>query len=132
MLTRREIFTRFLQCLVAGSSLTIIWKYVQGTGPPSLEVNFSKPPKKGEVIFSQGAYLVGLKKGPVAFSARCPHLGCRLEYDSMAQQFQCPCHGSRFSFEGRNLEGPAKMEMTILDLRMDVQCEVYKVILPLS
>lgn len=132
MLTRREVFTRFLQCLVAGSSLYIVWKYVRGTGPSSMEVIFSKPPKEGEVLFSQGSYLVGLKQGPIAFSARCPHLGCRLEYAATVQHFQCPCHGSQFTLEGRRLEGPAKKGMTILDLRMDDRCGAYKITLPNS
>jgi len=41
------------------------------------------------------------------FSPICPHAGCYYNWDSGAQQFHCPCHGSTFSMDGRVLGGPA-------------------------
>ena len=40
-------------------------------------------------------------------STRCPHLGCQLEWNPDELTWDCPCHGSRFDYEGRRLEGPA-------------------------
>lgn len=38
---------------------------------------------------------------------RCPHLGCALQYNRFEHTWDCPCHGSRFSEDGRRLAGPA-------------------------
>lgn len=38
---------------------------------------------------------------------RCPHLGCALKYNKEEHSWDCPCHGSRFSEDGKRLDGPA-------------------------
>lgn len=40
------------------------------------------------------------------FSSRCSHLGCKLN-KMEDNEIVCPCHGSRFSVEGKVLKGPA-------------------------
>jgi cytochrome b6-f complex iron-sulfur subunit len=42
-----------------------------------------------------------------AFSARCTHLGCVVEYVSDPPHFACHCHGSIFDADGVNRAGPA-------------------------
>jgi len=53
----------------------------------------------------------------VIFSPICPHLGCRPVWNGDASRFQCPCHGSQFSFEGEHLAGPAPRGMDPLPLK---------------
>ena len=38
----------------------------------------------------------------------CPHLGCELVWNPDERTWDCPCHGSRFDYEGNLLEGPAQ------------------------
>jgi len=38
---------------------------------------------------------------------RCPHMGCALEWNPQERSWDCPCHGSRFSEEGKLLNNPA-------------------------
>jgi Rieske Fe-S protein len=40
-----------------------------------------------------------------AVSSGCTHLGCIV--NSLAEGFECPCHGSRFAADGSVLKGPA-------------------------
>lgn len=38
---------------------------------------------------------------------RCPHLGCALKWNSAEHSWDCACHGSRFSENGKVLDNPA-------------------------
>lgn len=38
---------------------------------------------------------------------RCPHMGCALKWNPQEHSWDCPCHGSRFTADGRLLDNPA-------------------------
>lgn len=42
---------------------------------------------------------------------RCPHLGCALKWNHAEHSWDCPCHGSRFSEDGKVLENPANGDL---------------------
>ena len=42
---------------------------------------------------------------------RCPHLGCALKWNPQEHSWDCPCHGSRFSKDGKLLDNPASGDM---------------------
>lgn len=43
-----------------------------------------------------------------AVDVRCPHLGCQLEWNPEERSWDCPCHGSRFDYQGRLIDNPAQ------------------------
>ena len=42
-----------------------------------------------------------------AVDITCPHMGCKLVWNEAELSWDCPCHGSRFTYEGDIIEGPA-------------------------
>ena len=46
-----------------------------------------------------------------AVPIKCPHLGCQLEWNPDEKSWDCPCHGSRFDYQGRLLDGPAQTDL---------------------
>ena len=42
---------------------------------------------------------------------RCPHLGCALKWNKAEHTWDCPCHGSRFTENGKLLENPANGDL---------------------
>lgn len=42
---------------------------------------------------------------------RCPHLGCGLKWNKHEHSWDCPCHGSRFSEDGKLIDNPANKDL---------------------
>ena len=42
---------------------------------------------------------------------RCPHMGCALKWNALEHSWDCPCHGSRFTGDGRLIDNPSTGDM---------------------
>ena len=63
-------------------------------------------------ILSRGLSKVAVYRDPEGViherSAVCRHLGCIVNWNSLENTWDCPCHGSRFKADGQVLAGPAE------------------------
>jgi cytochrome b6-f complex iron-sulfur subunit len=60
------------------------------------------------------AYRIWVVKEPprlFCIFAKCTHLGCTPDWKPAEGKFKCPCHGSGYTPEGINFEGPAPRPM---------------------
>jgi menaquinol-cytochrome c reductase iron-sulfur subunit len=69
------------------------------------------------------------------FSPICTHLGCHFKWNSQTRHFECPCHGSVWSIDGKVLGGPAPRPLDalpykIMDGKLYVEWERFKVGIP--
>src|SRR5688572_15784841 len=47
----------------------------------------------------------------------CTHLKCEVKWNAAERSWDCPCHGARYSFDGKVLTGPADTDLEILEIR---------------
>lgn len=46
-----------------------------------------------------------------ATNPACPHVSCFVSWNNAEKSWDCPCHGSRFSYDGTLLTGPARKDL---------------------
>ncbi|MDQ7010627.1 MAG: ubiquinol-cytochrome c reductase iron-sulfur subunit [Mariprofundaceae bacterium] len=56
---------------------------------------------------------------PIAFSTKCPHLGCNVRWVAEENLFICACHNSRFRLDGEVVSGPAPRGLDTLPVRIN-------------
>lgn len=72
------------------------------------------PPGQGGIVRWKGCKtgVFHHENGKYYFvSTRCPHMGCQLSWNTVERSWDCPCHGSRFSYDGTRLDPPAKADL---------------------
>ena len=88
--------------MVAASLLTDL---VLGKYNPYAEVfSPSRTMLRTQLAINAGESLLNLLTPTIP---RCPHLGCALKYNAQEHSWDCPCHGSRFTEDGKLLNNPA-------------------------
>lgn len=45
----------------------------------------------------------------------CSHLGCELSWNNLSKTWDCPCHGSRFTYSGQSIESPSIENLKTID-----------------
>lgn len=74
--------------------------------------------KEGKTV-SLGGMLYGMYRDEndeiYLVDIRCPHLGCICSFNAVDHTWDCPCHGSRFSYDGSIIKGPAQAHLSAYD-----------------
>ncbi|HQX48477.1 MAG TPA: Rieske (2Fe-2S) protein [Planctomycetaceae bacterium] len=71
---------------------------------PGEAMDFTSPAGAKVVVARQGAGTSA--EDFLALSSVCPHLGCRVHWESQDDRFFCPCHNGAFDREGKPISGP--------------------------
>ncbi|MGF1490578.1 MAG: ubiquinol-cytochrome c reductase iron-sulfur subunit [Prochloraceae cyanobacterium] len=63
----------------------------------------------------------------VALNSVCPHKGCNVEWDAEDNNLECPCHDSEFALDGKVLEGPAKEDLAVYEVKQEEDSILVKI-----
>ncbi len=137
---QKGLFTRryFLEMIGAGAlgiaALGAAVRTVQFLSPntllePSLKFKAGRveifPPESVTLNKEQKVYIVRAKEGYFySVSAVCTHLGCITNWKSEQGIIACPCHGSKFTKEGKVIEGPAPRPLPRFSMSLDDQGQI--------
>ena len=73
----------------------------------------------GKIVDIDG-HQVGIYKNAsgkiFAVKPTCSHLGCTLSWNNVDKTWDCPCHGSRFDYTGKNIYDPAIKDLSRYNL----------------
>lgn len=138
-MTRRNFFSRagwvaffsFVFSMLIGS-LRYMFPRVLFEPSPVFKAGYPDDYPVGTVttkwVKEQRVWIVRNEQGIYAIFAQCTHLGCTPRWLDAENKFKCPCHGSGFTREGVNFEGPAPrpLERVQITLAEDGQILINK------
>jgi len=138
-MSRRNFFSRagwvaffsFLASMLVGS-LRYMFPRVLFEPSPVFKAGYPTDYPVGVVntnyVKDKRVWIVRSQEGIFALLATCTHLGCTPRWLDAENKFKCPCHGSGFTREGINFEGPAPrpLERCEITLAEDGQLLINK------
>jgi cytochrome b6-f complex iron-sulfur subunit len=77
-------------------------------GPPT---NFAPNTVDESFKAAHRVWVVNHERRIFAIQSVCTHLGCTPNWMEGERKFKCPCHGSGYTIDGINFEGPAPFPM---------------------
>jgi glycine/D-amino acid oxidase-like deaminating enzyme/nitrite reductase/ring-hydroxylating ferredoxin subunit len=80
--------------------------------PLTQDIDIEKGEARNVEIEGQKMGIYRDEKGQLhTVDTTCTHMGCELKWNDAEKTWDCPCHGSRFTYEGEIVEGPAINEL---------------------
>ena len=131
--TRRDFLSRLLNFWSLVTVIPIGTAIIRYVTPIQRDVDVRESLRVASVqdIEKNSAKIVRFNKEPIiivhtrtgqfkAFSARCTHLGCIVQFKSEGTpHFACNCHGSQFDINGNNIAGPAPRPLSPFKAKVD-------------
>src|SRR5215472_105901 len=128
---RRHLINALLTSGIAATAASIIYPVLRFVIPPEtaesavMSVAVARPddvPPNSGRIFRFGAdpgLLIRTAEGELrAFSARCTHLNCTVQYDPGERLIVCACHNGQFDLNGKNIAGPPPRPLPTLTVNV--------------
>lgn len=102
-----------------GEDGSILAKDIHGNLIPAIQILAEAPGTRALVagLAAEPTYLTVREDGtlhPWGIVDNCTHLGCTFPWNSNENQFQCPCHGSRYDADGNVVRGPAPLPLKLV------------------
>ncbi len=47
----------------------------------------------------------------------CTHMKCEIKWNDAEKSWDCPCHGSRYNYDGRVVTGPAAADLEQIEIK---------------
>jgi cytochrome b6-f complex iron-sulfur subunit len=128
-----KISTNSMLALAAALGVGGLIRYLsyQFDSPPRNEFDIGPesdyPIPSHTVLPNIPAVIIRDESGVKAMSLTCTHLGCMVEQRNFG--YECPCHGSRYTPEGKVYKGPASSNLPMLQVKKseDGNLHVFKV-----
>lgn len=98
-------------------------------GVPELEQLVELAPGEGKVVKYEGDKVALYKDESGALHAvnpTCTHMGCSVSWNTSEKSWDCPCHGARYSCDGKVLTGPSNKNLEIIALAPEANKEYSK------
>jgi Rieske Fe-S protein len=76
------------------------------------------PPNSVTFLEDNRLFIFRYPEGMYAVSSVCSHLGCNVRWSEERTGFDCPCHGSSFDRNGKNIAGPAPRPLKWYELSL--------------
>ena len=143
-LSRREflnyLWAMSIAVFMAGSGGAAVWflypRFRAGEfgGVFTVPVGELPPPDSPPKEFPEGLSNIGTKteddpRQPVDYPLQtgvraiykvCTHLGCLYKWVPTNDRFECPCHGSKFLQTGTRIDGPARRNLDVFPVEVDI------------
>lgn len=158
MISRREFLRRIGAATVAAASVAVaavpLISVLESCNPTSLPAIPDTTPPTGSdgrigvdvsdlsdtVPAKYASGLAGSDGKPVlvtrvsstefhAFSSKCPHQGCIVDYRASGGLLPCPCHASHFALDGSRHDGLAPTGLLVYDAVYDSGANQLRVLL---
>lgn len=133
LLSRRQVLTGFITGSLASLAAYVFYPAVgflfhkkKLPLPKAVTVSLPEIEKlapNSAVYFKYGrlpGVLLKTETGELrAFSAKCTHLDCNVQYRPETKQFFCACHEGYFDDAGINVAGPPPRPLDVFDLKQE-------------
>ncbi len=131
-LLSRSLTTWLLSSGIGGLVAAVLYPVTRYLIPPEVRESavssVTLPLKPNEIATNSGqifkfgnqpGLLVRTPAGELrAFSARCTHLDCIVQYREDLSEIWCACHNGHFDLAGRNVSGPPPEPLPAYDVRV--------------